>query len=919
MLMLADGFALGIVRVEGAMAAAALRQALVEANPASTRMTWLQTESRRPQRPVRLLSLVDDLLRPLLREDADGAQDVVVVDGCHADRRDAEAWHDWLRRWNEVRDVVAKRTRCPTFVLLPTWLFLEIADQAPDLWSIRSQVQLVETPERPADLDGAVIDNRSALEGVPLVPVVATLAQIEATQRQRLPNLERRGDERGRAKAVMELAQGRARTGELAEAERLLRDEALPTWRGDGDRVQLTACWGRIAELRAWQGDHDEALQLVQREVLPARASLAAELGRAEALALVAEILDARDDPEQASELRVREVMPVLARHGARERHAVALARVLAYDARRGDVAGAMARLGEELVPMLAANGADEALAEVRIELSGLQLAAGAVAAAAAEAGAAWSLALRVESLELAARAAMALADAVMQRGDAAALAHWLIRAYGAAEQSGRAGLIARAAMAVAQVYEAQGRREAALAALARAEAMAERLFEAELMTAARAQRAALASAAAPGGQMIRTGSKTGGELRGRLGAESSPRVGRHRAPIVILSDIEGFTSMSGEEQRASVRAMWAAIVGHKVVGDGGEHVHLIGTGDGAYILFPCTDFTPSFDDIMALAIDLAVAAESATPPFAVRVGVHVGSFEFLAVSGGRTEAIGPVLNQCARLCGIGDGGHVIVSDAFVREWLMDHGAQVLERFHPSDLDHPWEVFVKHGESMRVRMYLRPNAPQARAAPPPRKLAQRDAVEQHIFALIREVHGGMTAWLASMEEAVPHKGDRRRLDARVSIWGLANVNGRQLLRVTEYRVADNGARVERHARVIDPTGVDLGPAGEALHSKGPVVVHGLPAWSAAKPRPYVEALAKRCRIAPATVAQWSRHARAFLCLPFGIVDATPLGVICIDVMDPLKFRPPEVKELAQHLHARYAVALGALWMLRTSS
>ena len=214
---------------------------------------------------------------------------------------------------------------------------------------------------------------------------------------------------------------------------------------------------------------------------------------------------------------------------------------------------------------------------------------------------------------------------------------------------------------------------------------------------------------------------------------------GPFRAPIAVLVDIVGFTTKSGRDQRTSVKCLWAAIHDHELAQDSDMAVRLIGAGDGAYIVFPCTNAAPTLGRVLDLCDRLCVVAETSQPPFEVRVAAHEGMFELIEVGKDRIEAIGPLLNECARLCGVGDGGQIVVSEALVAGWAKDEGTQIYNALRPSDPDHPWEVFVKHGEPMRVRMWLRPRHRDLGRVPAPKKVAFRDAVEQHIDRILAEI------------------------------------------------------------------------------------------------------------------------------------------------------------------------------------
>ena len=185
---------------------------------------------------------------------------------------------------------------------------------------------------------------------------------------------------------------------------------------------------------------------------------------------------------------------------------------------------------------------------------------------------------------------------------------------------------------------------------------------------------------------------------------------------------------------------------------------------------------------------------------------------------------------------------------------------------------------------------------------------------------LAEIDAALTEGVASLLPDQQPRGQVQALDARVSLWGELVESGVRKLGVTEYRRLANGQRSQRHRRHIDVASDDLGPAGHAFVRNELVVILGLPDHDVVGVQQYHRALANRCRVSEPTVSRWSRHARAFVCIPFGVIDDRPQGVICIDLAQPLEsISPEQARFIAQSLQRRYSVALAALWTLRTSS
>ncbi|MCB9740323.1 MAG: hypothetical protein H6747_13765 [Deltaproteobacteria bacterium] len=290
MLRLGVGFHFHPIQVAGPVACDRLREQIVAALADDTRLSWLAAPMRLPLQPVRFTDLIDALLRPLLRDDtAKGSG--VVVDAANADPRDASAWRNWLRRCNEARDRIATALDASLVLILPGWLFGHLADEAPDLWSVRGYVALLpdgQPQQREAErarlqlVDSMDMRLRGDLD-----------AGLRVLQHEILPSLKAVGDVRGAALAMGQVADILQDRGELDEALRIRREEELPVYERLGDVRSKAVTMGKIADVLYARDELDEALRIRREEQLPvyerlgdvrsllvARANLAINLAR---------------------------------------------------------------------------------------------------------------------------------------------------------------------------------------------------------------------------------------------------------------------------------------------------------------------------------------------------------------------------------------------------------------------------------------------------------------------------------------------------------------------------------------------------------------------------------------------------------------------------------------------------------------
>lgn len=384
-------------------------------------------------------------------------------------------------------------------------------------------------------------------------------------------------------------------------------------------------------------------------------------------------------------------------------------------------------------------------------------------------------------------------------------------------------------------------------------------------------------------------------------------------AGFIVLIDIVDFSLLVADEQERCVRALWAAVEGHGAVTSNSEVLHS-GTGDGILSAFPRNGVTVPHHVVLEFAEAVAHAAEAHTPPFHIRVGVHEG--EFARLHGlGSLQVVGTGPNECARVCSIGDGGHIVVSEEFVASWAkQSKGIHI--KFQPSEPDHPVEVFVKHGVSMRVRLFRRARADQPVGAdePVPRKFVVLDAVEARIRRILEEVEQLV---LGEVAARLPRSnGLRERLSIRTSLCATRSTDGVTRLVPTDYRFnhAKDGVGKGVSQYRVQPA---EGPPGAAYATGAVQAVVGLPAYERARPNAYLEHVERELNVPREVARRWQRHARSFLSVPFGLTSSKVDGVLCIDILDPLVgFPRDDLLTLGALIEQQYAVLLAALWAVR---
>ena len=263
-----------------------------------------------------------------------------------------DGWFDegrW-RDFNVRREAIAFNVP----VRLVIWLSAESVKRAivlaPDLWAWRSGVYAFTTlPTDPREIpqpQTGPIDPRTLAErsrriavlresvaakpppddeilGLLLNELAGLLASIgeldEALRIRReeaLPVCERLGDVRSRAVTLGKIADVLQARGELDEALRIFREDVLPAFERLGDVQARAVTRGKIADLLQARGELDEALRIRREEELPGFERLGDVRERAVTLGKIADVLQAHGELDEALRIRREEELPVYERLG---------------------------------------------------------------------------------------------------------------------------------------------------------------------------------------------------------------------------------------------------------------------------------------------------------------------------------------------------------------------------------------------------------------------------------------------------------------------------------------------------------------------------------------------------------------------------------------------------------------------------
>jgi hypothetical protein len=337
---------------------------------------------------------------------------------------------------------------------------------------------------------------------------------------------------------------------------------------------------------------------------------------------------------------------------------------------------------------------------------------------------------------------------------------------------------------------------------------------------------------------------------------------------IILVGDMVDFSAETRKtaEQRVALHRMWTYLRSHP---DLRKHRALMdSTLDGATVIIKGVRHR----EALQFAADWIRHVEEEIPrgngpQFGFRVGVHVGYFDTLSRTGEMLDqdklpnaevrkagaesenavnlpqddrmvmifGIGP--NDADRLTRMGDSGHIIVSEAFVRSFA-NTGNTLAETFPPAHQP-PFQAFPKPTQPQEFRVYT---GHQTSDPELPQSLCQMQRADTRLKEILSEI--AETFWMfledtgdkATPPKNLDWKALRKRSKLRVSLFARNPERpGRELV-CTEYRHLDFAGKAPDQERLrsgntrysLESPEEGQGPAGRAFKSNRVVVVHDLP-------------------------------------------------------------------------------------------
>lgn len=395
----------------------------------------------------------------------------------------------------------------------------------------------------------------------------------------------------------------------------------------------------------------------------------------------------------------------------------------------------------------------------------------------------------------------------------------------------------------------------------------------------------------------------------------------RHWRAYLLLVDVVSFSERLPVDQAAMIRHLLVVLAEERTrhLSDCQE-AYVNSTGDGFVLAAPMDgdmDLAARLVNLTEAIVGRAGEHKDGTGrALQIRGGLHVGNvLTRLDAPGAETFAVGDGLNWVARVASAAAPGQVLASEEFVDAMLKTSGYDAArERFHPPPSaehdDGPFRVRVKHDRSASVRVTVGKNL--SHAVPPAIERATR--IAGHVHTALELVGQSIAAGLAGPDE--PPAAALARLQPRLTIWRPRKDRLHPVPPRVELGAAGSLGQIKTDTTWALPAegAVPAGPLAQAF-------VHGAPRWLLDLPlpshAPEYEAAWAHVGVPAHVVRGFTRKPRAILALPLQLLDE-PVGVVCIDLLDPLSDADDVVERILREVLLRSSYLLAALAHLEDS-
>ena len=379
---------------------------------------------------------------------------------------------------------------------------------------------------------------------------------------------------------------------------------------------------------------------------------------------------------------------------------------------------------------------------------------------------------------------------------------------------------------------------------------------------------------------------------------------------IILVADVVNSSSLKGQRLQSALEKMSEFARGH-AIGNTSTGLILHCLLDSFIVVLPDCD---AYREVLEFASEWVSQMQSSTFALDIRVAIHFGTY---FVSDSLKMVVGAGPNECSRLVRLAGEKQVLVSEQFINEVRrqpnFDHVDPKLFTPNPLTKRDPLEIQMKQGQLSQVRIYE-----TGLNSKLPYQLQQIEDADRAIWKTLEKIDKFFIELVKKRITNFNHRTVKQRLSI------FAPNHDMSYLVCTEFRrfggqsknPANNlkGRGSTRYS--IDPN-LPIGPLGVAYHRKKPVAVNSLPDYKI-DPKAYERKLKmKPYFIDETTIANFGRHARCFLSIPFSFSDHVEC-LVCIDTEDSLELiTKNELEGIGRLIQVVFELTLASLWRLRT--
>lgn len=399
---------------------------------------------------------------------------------------------------------------------------------------------------------------------------------------------------------------------------------------------------------------------------------------------------------------------------------------------------------------------------------------------------------------------------------------------------------------------------------------------------------------------------------------------------FIVLCDIAGFSGKPDYAQKQCVEHLDKAVVGTRLwalLHSEGGHTEqptsvLNCTGDG-FILITTHPKVRNHPDLLLQFVkqllhqidEWNVSQADQELRYQLRIGLNEGKFFMGIRVFGATNAIGGGVNMASRVAGIGDPGHVLVSEDVIKSLrdtspapasdepdapvLTDVGRDLLVREEEGDSPF-WEVVVKHGQLVRVRPWHVSSPGQSFGSPEAsRRVKTLLAVQKALQDELERLHDDLCRTFRRIDKMLTPEALALRLTVL-----FANTRKQQLICTpVRYWRSPDGARLRvfPKSEILYPFapekywGMPAFIYRDALDGKGlGVQWQCLPAWidgdsptALRSQEKYIGYLGTRWSFPKEQAMRLNRKARCYFGAAIPGIDGDPFGVLMGDTAQRL--------------------------------